>query len=176
MGTDLLRFFIEVDEEITHTGSDVYIPKGRIYCSCGYFAFTSDGKNGMKDAVRDEIKKIEKQIIELQKKKDDIKNPFNLEGIKISREIFKLKQDLDLLNQRLSFAMVRQPDKQLLRYSPTGDVGFTKEVREPICKMVLLIGSECLLNSILIWFEASYHRHICRSMRFKSMPRRGVLL
>lgn len=127
MGTDLLRFFIEVDEEITHTGSDVYIPKGRIYCSCGYFAFTSDGKNGMKDAVRDEIKKIEKQIIELQKKKDDIKNPFNLEGIKISREIFKLKQDLDLLNQRLSFAMVRQPDKQLLRYSPTGDVGLTKE-------------------------------------------------
>lgn len=127
MGTDLLRFFIEVDEEITHTGSDVYIPKGRIYCSCGYFPFTSDGKNGMKDAVKDEIKNVEGQIVELQKKKDDIKNPFNLDGIKLSREIFKLKQDLDMLNQRLSFAMVRQPDKQLLRYSPTGDVGLTKE-------------------------------------------------
>eukprot|EP00573_Skeletonema_grethae_P003699 CAMPEP_0201693550 /NCGR_PEP_ID=MMETSP0578-20130828/6121_1 /ASSEMBLY_ACC=CAM_ASM_000663 /TAXON_ID=267565 /ORGANISM="Skeletonema grethea, Strain CCMP 1804" /LENGTH=392 /DNA_ID=CAMNT_0048179109 /DNA_START=47 /DNA_END=1225 /DNA_ORIENTATION=+ len=129
MGTDLLRFFIEVDEEITHPGLDVYIPKGRIYCSCGYFPFMNDGggKDGMKDAVKDEIKKIEEQIMQLQKKKDDIKNPFNLDGIKISSEIFKLKQDLDMMNQRLSFAMVRQPDKQLLRYSPDGDVGLTKE-------------------------------------------------
>ena len=128
MGTDLLRFFIEVDEEITHAGSDVYIPKGRIYCSCGYFPFMNNGgKDGMKDAVKDEIKKIEGEIMQLQKKKDEIKNPFNLDGIKISSEIFKLKQDLDQLNQRLSFAMVRQPDKQLLRYSPDGDVGLTKE-------------------------------------------------
>lgn len=127
MGTDLLRFFVEVDEVITHTGSDVYIPKGRIYCSCGYFPFINTNKDGMKDNVKDEIKQIEKQIIQLQKKKDDIKNPFNLEGIKISSEIFKLNQDLDMLNQRLSFAMVRQPDKQLLRYSPDGDVGLTKE-------------------------------------------------
>ena len=85
------------------------------------------GKDGMKDAVKDEIKKIEGEIMQLQKKKDEIKNPFNLDGIKISSEIFKLKQDLDQLNQRLSFAMVRQPDKQLLRYSPDGDVGLTKE-------------------------------------------------
>ena len=127
MGTDLLRFFVEVDEVITHTGSDVYIPKGRIYCSCGYFPFINTNKDGMKDNVKDEIKQIEKQIIQLQKKKDDIKNPFNLEGIKLSSEIFKLNQDLDMLNQRLSFAMVRQPDKQLLRYSPDGDVGLTKE-------------------------------------------------
>jgi len=128
MGTDLLRFFIEVDEEITHAGSDVYIPKGRIYCSCGYFPFMNNGgKDGMKDAVKDEIKKIEGEIMQLQKKKDEIKNPFNLDGIKISSDIFKLKQDLDQLNQRLSFAMVRQPDKQLLRYSPDGDVGLTKE-------------------------------------------------
>jgi len=128
MGTDLLRFFIEVDEEITHAGSDVYIPKGRIYCSCGYFPFMNNGgKDGMKDAVKDEIKKIEGEIMQLQKKKDEMKNPFNLDGIKISSDIFKLKQDLDQLNQRLSFAMVRQPDKQLLRYSPDGDVGLTKE-------------------------------------------------
>ena len=127
MGTDLLRFFVEVDEVITHTGSDVYIPKGRIYCSCGYFPFINTNKDGMKDNVKDEIKQIEKQIVQLQKKKDDIKNPFNLEGIKLSSEIFKLNQDLDMLNQRLSFAMVRQPDKQLLRYSPDGDVGLTKE-------------------------------------------------
>ena len=127
LGTDLLRFYIEVNEEITHSDLDVYIPKGKIYFSCGYFPFIKDGEKGIKDAFREEIKKIEDQIIQLQKKKEDIKNPFNLDGIKISREIFKLKQDLDLLNQRLSFAMVQQPDKNLLRFSPSGDVGLTKE-------------------------------------------------
>ena len=128
MGTDLLRFFIEVDEEITHADSDVSIPKGRIYCSCGYFpVMGNDEKGGVKDAVKDEIKKIEKEIMELQKKKDNIKNPFNLEAIKISSDIFKLNQDLDMMNQRLSFAMVRQPDNSLLRYTPAADVGLTKE-------------------------------------------------
>ncbi len=127
LGTDLLRFYIEVNEEISHSDLDVYIPKGKIYFSCGYFPFIKDGEKGIKDAFREEIKKIENQIIQLQKKKEDIKNPFNLDGIKISREIFKLKQDLDLLNQRLSFAMVQQPDKNLLRFSPSGDVGLTKE-------------------------------------------------
>jgi hypothetical protein len=127
LGTDLLRFYIEVNEEITHSDLDVYIPKGKVYFSCGYFPFIKDGEKGIKDAFREEIKKIEDQIIQLQKKKEDIKNPFNLDGIKISREIFKLKQDLDILNQRLSFAMVQQPDKNLLRFSPSGDVGLTKE-------------------------------------------------
>ena len=39
MGTDLLRLFIELEEEVSHTGGDVYVPKGRVYCSCGYFPF-----------------------------------------------------------------------------------------------------------------------------------------
>jgi len=30
MGTDLLRFYIEVDEKIKHTDGDVYVPKGRV--------------------------------------------------------------------------------------------------------------------------------------------------
>ena len=34
MGTDLLRFYIEIDEEIAHKDGDVYVPKGRVYCSC----------------------------------------------------------------------------------------------------------------------------------------------
>lgn len=127
MGTDLLRFFIEVDEEITHSGSDVYCPKGRIYCSCGYFPFINDVQNGLKESFKEEIQKIKEQIVQLKKKKEGIKNAFNLDGIKISREIFKLNQDLDLLNQRLSFERVRQPDKSLIRFSPTGDVALTKE-------------------------------------------------
>lgn len=37
MGTDMLRFYFEIQEQITRDGSDVYCPAGRIYCNCGYF-------------------------------------------------------------------------------------------------------------------------------------------
>ena len=46
MGTNLLRFFIEVDKETKHTGGDVYVPKGRVYISCGYFPFMGGDAQG----------------------------------------------------------------------------------------------------------------------------------
>jgi len=42
MGTDMLRFYIEIDEEINR--GDVYVPKGRVYCSCGYFPCVKKGR------------------------------------------------------------------------------------------------------------------------------------
>ena len=66
LGTDLLRFYIELDEEVTHMDCDVYIPKGRVYCSCGYFPFNNDNRKGdqptVKDSYATELKKIENQI------------------------------------------------------------------------------------------------------------------
>ena len=130
MGTDLLRFFIEVDEKIEHTGGDVYVPKGRVYSSCGYFPFMSDtaGRDtSVKDSFLKELKAIDEQILALQKAKDEINNPFNLEGIKLSREIFKLNRQAEQVNDKLNFARVQEPDKNLLRFSKDGDVGLTKE-------------------------------------------------
>jgi len=128
MGTDLLRFFIEVDEQIMRKDGDVYVPKGRVYSSCGFFPFMGDGDApSVKEAFTKELKRIDEQIGKLQKKKDEITNPFDLDGIKIFREIFRLNREAEQVNNKLNFAMVKEPDKKLLRFSKDGDVGLTKE-------------------------------------------------
>lgn len=129
MGTDLLRFYIEVEEKISHSDVDVYVPKGRVYSSCGYFPFLGDagGAPSVKEAFTKELKRIEDQIDKLQKQKDEIKNPFNFELIKISREIFKLNRSAEQVVDKLNFMAVKEPDKRLLKFSGCGDVGLTKE-------------------------------------------------
>lgn len=131
MGTDLLRFFIEVDEKIEHSGGDVYVPKGRVYCSCGYFPFMGSGGSSsgssVKEAFTKELNSIEEQIVKLQKAKDEIKNPFNLEGIKISREIFRLNREAEQVANKINFMAVKDPDRSLLRFSKDEDAGLTKE-------------------------------------------------
>lgn len=128
LGTDLLRFFIELEEKIEHTGGDVYVPKGRVYSSCGYFPFLGGGNApSVKEAFVKEMETIEEQIVQLQEQKDAIKNPFNLEGFKLGQEIFRLNREADRVSDRLSFMAVREPDKNLLRFSQDGDVGLTKE-------------------------------------------------
>ncbi|KAL7536973.1 hypothetical protein ACHAXR_007510 [Thalassiosira sp. AJA248-18] len=126
MGTDLLRFFIEVDEKIEHTGGDVYVPKGRVYSSCGYFPFIGDAGAPVKEMYTNELNGIEEQIMKLQKVKDEL-NPFSLERIKISRELFRLSGDAEQVANKLNFMAVKDPDKRLLRFSKEGDVGLTKE-------------------------------------------------
>ena len=62
-----------------------------------------------------------------RKKKDGIQNLFNIEGMKPANEIFRLNQEAAEVNNKLNFAMVKDPDKNLLRFSKDGDVGLTKE-------------------------------------------------
>ncbi|KAL7554147.1 hypothetical protein ACHAWF_018969 [Thalassiosira exigua] len=129
MGTDLLRFFVEVDEEISHAGEDVYLPRGRVYSSCGYFPFLGGGADApsAKEAYTKEMEGIEEEMRKLQQKKDEIRNPFNLEGIRMSREMFKLRKDAERVADKLNFMAVTDPDKSLLRFSKEGDVALTKE-------------------------------------------------
>jgi hypothetical protein len=131
LGTDVLRFYIELEDEVTHMGSDLYIPKGRVYCSCGYFPFADDNRKGdtpnMKESYAKELENIRDQIQRLREKKDQIKNPFNLDGIKMSREIGKLQKKAQLTAGKLNFASVVEPDKSLLRFTRDKNVGLTKE-------------------------------------------------
>lgn len=130
MGTDLLRFYVEFDERVAHSGGDVDVPKGRVYCSCGYFPFAEGGGDGggsAREAFTKELTIIEERIASLRTKKAEITNPFNFDGIKLSREIFRLNQQAEMINGKLMVASVREPDRRLLRFSKDGDVGLTKE-------------------------------------------------
>ncbi len=60
-------------------------------------------------------------------RKDEIRNPFNLDGIKLSQEIFRLNQEARKVNGKLNFAMVKDPDKGLLQFSRDGDIRLRKE-------------------------------------------------
>jgi hypothetical protein len=88
---DLLRFFIDVgNERVAHSDGDVYLPTGRVYCSCGYFPASSSNVDApssslsTRETLVGELKTIEGQISKLGKKKDSIRNPFDFDGIKIS--------------------------------------------------------------------------------------------
>ena len=127
----MLRFYVELEDEVTHKGSDLYIPRGRVYCSCGYFPFASTNRNGseptIKESFQKELAKIEDQIQQLQQEKENIKNPFSLDRIKISSEIGKLRRKAELTAGKINFASVTNPDKRLLRFTKDGDVGLTRE-------------------------------------------------
>ena len=132
MGTDLLRFFVEVDDDrIMHADGDVYVPKGRVYCSCGYFPFASGDETQSSSDAREslvgELRNIEERISRMRKRKGGIRNPFDLDGIRISREISRLTREAGLVNYKLNLAAVREPDRRLLRFTKDGKVGLTRE-------------------------------------------------
>jgi hypothetical protein len=133
MGTDILRFYVEVvDDRIMHSDGDVYIPGGRVYCSCGYFPSSpGDGKDvstySAREALIGELRNIEERMTRLRKKKDGISNPFDLDGFKISNEISRLKREARIVNGKLNFNAVTEPDRRLLRFSKDGDIGLTRE-------------------------------------------------
>jgi len=122
MRTDLLRFYIEVDEQIQR--GDVSIPKGRVYCSCGYFPYIMKGESSVKELYMSELKQIDEQMGELQQKKD---NSGFLDGIKISRDMFQLSRKAEEVSEKMFNMSVTEPDKKLLKFSKDGDVGLTKE-------------------------------------------------
>ncbi len=46
----------------------------------------------------------------LRKKKDGIRNPFDLDGIKISNELSQLKREARVVNGKLNFNAVMEPN------------------------------------------------------------------
>ena len=122
MGTDLLKFYIEVDEQIQR--GDVSIPRGRVYCSCGYFPYMMKGESSVKEMYMSELKQIDEQMGELQQKKD---NCGFLDGIKISRDLFQLSRKAEEVSEKMFNLSVTEPNKKLLKFSKDGDVGLTKE-------------------------------------------------
>ena len=132
LGTDLLRFYIEVEEQIARggEGGDVYLPRGRVYASCGHFPFLDvDGEmvRRAKETLQNELQRAGERLLEVQRKKDQLANPFSLEAMRLSQEIFKLSQEAKRRQNELNLASVKEPDQSLLRFSRKGDVGLTKE-------------------------------------------------
>jgi len=126
LGTDLLRFYVDVQEVIQHTGSDVYCPKGRVYCTCGFFPENRGTLANKKLHIRRELQDLELEIQNLQEAIDKTTNW--MKKMSLMKQLFQLtnlkKTDLD---RQLLNAQVTEPDTALLRFSRKKDVALTKE-------------------------------------------------
>jgi len=124
MGSDLLRFYIEIDEAVSRTNGDVILPAGRIYYSCGFFNMNRPAGSGEKSRYR---KKLDDMIIQAEMLDDEIAAAGFFDKFKKNAELFRLKVDMQATAESFQAASVREPDRSILRFSPQGDVGLTKE-------------------------------------------------
>jgi hypothetical protein len=123
MGSDLLRFYVEIDEEVSRTGGDVYCPAGRIYCSCGFFNMDRPS-NGEKAMYK---KRLDDLIDRAEALDEEILQAGFLGKLQKNAQMIKLKVEMQETAERYRGASAIEPDTSILRFSPEGDVGLTKE-------------------------------------------------
>lgn len=133
LGTDLFRFYVEIAEQIRRKKGDVYVPAGRIYCSCGFFDLRRVGP-GEKSRFR---QKLDDMMIKAESLDEEIASAgnFSVEKIKKRLELIRLKVDMQQTAERLASASVTEPDSSILRTNPSGDAAVTKE-GGVVCKVV----------------------------------------
>ena len=130
--TDVLRFYIEVEEAVGHTGSDVYCPAGRLYCTCGYFPMQSRtsstfNKESLKDEIRQEQKEIKIQYDNLQREMDEDTSIVSFDKIRRAKRMVDLQEEANKLRLKLQEARIKEPERSSLRLSQDLRVGLTKE-------------------------------------------------
>merc|ERR1711862_837421 len=125
--TDLLRFYFDVQEVIQHTGSDVYCPKGRVYCTCGFFPENKGTGSLKKLHIRRKLEDLERDIVSLEERIKDDNSNF-ITKMSLMKQAFQLSNiDKPNLEKKLLEAQVTEPDTALLKFSRRRDVALTKE-------------------------------------------------
>jgi len=121
LGTDIVRFYVNVPSEVSHIGGDVYCPKGRVYCSCGYFPV---GSSRTKESLRQQLEDLGREY-ELLSTNNGKTNMWDT--IVQNKRLLEIRIESGKLTQRMNEARVREPDNSVLRKSKRGDVGLTRE-------------------------------------------------
>ncbi|KAL7580935.1 hypothetical protein ACA910_005753 [Epithemia clementina (nom. ined.)] len=132
MGTDTMRFFIEIQEEIVKKSkaSDVVCPAGRIYGNCGYFPVQSTlvkHHKNLKEALQEEYKKVAQRYEKLLKDEEEDTRFFSMDQLSRAKDLLQARSIMKRLEQRIQEARQREPDRSQLRLSRRGDVGLSKE-------------------------------------------------
>ena len=130
MGTNALRFYFDVEQEAKHTGSDVYCPAGRVYCTCGYFSMDERYKHNEpseKELLKEEMIDLEAQYKALSMENEVDPDLISWRKFERKRKMMDIRSQASKLNTRMHEAQIREPDKSLLRLSHDQSVGLTKE-------------------------------------------------
>lgn len=122
-GTDLLRFYIELEERVDR--GDLYCPAGRIYLTCGYFDIAHRGHSRKRD--------LEQKLDDLAAEYNDALDNYNSQGV-FSLDRFKAwdllqkkREEIRKTKDLLVRIQVMEPDLNLLRLSRKRDVAITNE-------------------------------------------------
>lgn len=127
LGTSILRYYVNVEEEARHLGSDVYLPKGRVYGTCGYFPQNNKGSANLRETYRQELKETELRYNALQNEMDNDAHLFSLQRFQRFRELSDLRKQAHKCTEVLREVEVKEPKKSQLRLSRDQSVGLTHE-------------------------------------------------
>jgi len=132
LGTAILRWYFDVEEEARHLGSDVYLPKGRVYGTCGYFPMIGrsnvDGRGTSKREIyQQEIRQMEVQYLSLQAEMDRDPDFVSLDKWKRFQEMREVRREAKIIKRAIDEEFIKEPTKSSLRMSRDQSVGLTHE-------------------------------------------------
>lgn len=128
-GTTVLRFYFDLEEKTIHSGSDVYCPAGRIYCTCGYFPMDQRQHDGssLRDVLKQEHDRIVAQYESLSAENERDENLVSWGKLQRGKKMMDLRMQANQVGQKMNEAAVQEPERRLLRLSQDQSVGLTKE-------------------------------------------------
>lgn len=129
-GIDILRFYFDVEEEICHgeKTSTLRCPAKRVYCTSGFFSMEHHNEaETFKTYLRDELGKLVNEYEDLSLENERDERLFSFDALKRAKKMMDLRQEIKSMNQKITQARIRDPEKAMLRLSRKGDMGLTKE-------------------------------------------------
>ncbi|CAB9497815.1 expressed unknown protein [Seminavis robusta] len=129
-GIDILRFYIDVEDEICHDkeNSSLRCPAQRVYCTSGFFSMGHHNESeAFKDYLRGELNRLVEKYEDLTSEGENDERLFSLDGVKRAKKMIDLRKQIKTTNERITQARIRDPEKSMLRLSRRGDIGVTKE-------------------------------------------------
>ena len=132
LGTSVLRFYFNIEEETRHLGSDVYLPCGRVYGTCGYFPMTArsnvDGRGtSRKENYKQELRQLEVNYQSLQSDMDRDPDLVSFDKLKRFTKMRDIRRDVKNIRMAIDEERIREPKKSALRLSQDSSVGLTQE-------------------------------------------------
>lgn len=132
LGTAILRWYFDVEEEASHLGSDIYLPAGRVYGTCGYFPMTArsnvDGRGTSKREIyQQELRQMEVKYLSLKNEMDTDPDFLSLEKFNRFQEMREIRKEAKKIKRTIDEEMIREPTKDSLRLSRDQSVGLTQE-------------------------------------------------
>jgi hypothetical protein len=127
--TTVLRFYFDLEEETRHRGSDVYLPSGRIFCTCGYFPMSDrqSGSSERKEAHEKQLRDLENKYARMRLGMEQDDSIISFGQLKRVLEMMDVRREADKLSKVVREERIKEPERSLLRLSQDQTVGLTKE-------------------------------------------------